>query len=395
MATGCYTPLYAPASFKGVPFDALETGSEHGRRVAEGEFPFSEITATADMGRRIRRYPVSARLAENSHIADTALLIAACETPGPGMLIHPTRGAVMVMCTQCSVRDNPLEEQGVTYVELEFVEANIFSSGFQLGSAIFGLVLTPLLNALQSGFKQTYKPMSVHYLDKNEVVATGAEALQQLRAEYQAAITGTTDQSKWLLLSEINTASLDSTVLEDADNLFTAIKNSFAALAGEISGQPAYDAFRRMANWSAKVSGLDGTAASSQDAVYGLVRAIAAGYMARTSFELPVRTLGEALDQADAISGMLEQEMLLARNNCQIDSYNALRDYEQKVKAALMARAYNLPALVQYNFSTSVPSLVAAYEIFNDAKRFGEIELRNPGGLPFMVGPLVIASGAA
>lgn len=394
MATGCYTPLYAPASFKGVPFEAMETSSEHGRRVAEGEFPFSEVTATADMGRRIRRYPISGRLAENSHIADTALLIAACETPGPGLLIHPTRGAVMVMCVSIRVSDNPMEGQGVTFVDMEFVEANIFSSGFQLGAAIFGLVLTPLLNALQTGFKQTYKPNSVHYLDKRAVVSTGAAALQQLKAEFQAAITGTKDQSKWLLMSEINTASLDDGVLTDADNLFEAIRNSFAALAGELPGQRGYDAMRRMANWSAKLSDLEGEAASSQNAVYGLVRAISAGYMARISFELPVRTLGEALDQADRISGMLEQEMLLARSQCQIESYNALRDYEIKVKSALMNRAYNLPALVQYNFASSVPSLVAAYEIYNDAKRFGEIELRNPGGLPYMVGPLVVAAGA-
>ena len=52
MAIGCYTPAYLPASFKGVPFDALEATYEYGRRGAEGEFPFSDTTAYVDLGRK-------------------------------------------------------------------------------------------------------------------------------------------------------------------------------------------------------------------------------------------------------------------------------------------------------------------------------------------------------
>ena len=103
MALGCYTAPYLPASFKGVPFEALTAESEHGRRGAEGEFPFGEQTAYADLGRKIRRYSLKARFVLNSHVDDSAALIAACESPGSGALAHPTRGIVNAACTSCKV----------------------------------------------------------------------------------------------------------------------------------------------------------------------------------------------------------------------------------------------------------------------------------------------------
>ncbi|RPH73630.1 hypothetical protein EHM76_05065, partial [bacterium] len=42
---------YVPASFKGVQFYCVDADVEGGRRGAEGEFPFGEETAYADLGR--------------------------------------------------------------------------------------------------------------------------------------------------------------------------------------------------------------------------------------------------------------------------------------------------------------------------------------------------------
>src|SRR5262245_66687692 len=91
----------APASFKGVQFYCTEADVEGGRRGAEGEFPFSEITAYADLGRKIRVYHLTAEFREDNHVKDSQALFRACESPGPVILVHSTLGAVMVACRNC------------------------------------------------------------------------------------------------------------------------------------------------------------------------------------------------------------------------------------------------------------------------------------------------------
>src|SRR6187402_1835226 len=96
---------YAPASFKGVAFYCTDADVEGGRRGAEGEFPFGEHTAYADLGRKIRVYHLTAMFREDDHVSDSQALFVVCESPGPGILVHPTRGAVMVACKSIKLSD--------------------------------------------------------------------------------------------------------------------------------------------------------------------------------------------------------------------------------------------------------------------------------------------------
>lgn len=392
MAEGCYVPRYFQASFKGVPFKALDNGSEHGRRGAEGEFPFGEQTAYADLGRKIRRYSISGRYESNNHIAEATALIAACESPGPGLLVHPTRGAVLVACTSLSVKDNAFEGQGVTEFDIEFVEANVIAGGFNLGSSLFGLSLTALFAATRDSFDDTYDPENVRYYLRNEVLETTGEAIGVIRDEFARAITSSTDNADWYTLATFNTTIEDTSNLYDAQKVFDTLENGSYTVAGKLAGQAKYDAFKRIANWSAKVSGLPSEAGDNQDSVYGATRIIAVGQMARAVMEIPVTTLGDALDQYDRLVDIIEQELAIARITCDNNVFLELRNYESKMKKALLDRAYTLPALVEYNFNGSVHSLVAAHEIYNDARLFKNIESSNPSKWPFIVGPKVLAS---
>src|SRR5688572_1564338 len=131
-----------PASFKGVSFYCTEADVEGGRRGAEGEFPFGEHTAYADLGRKIRVYHLTAYFREDNHVGDSNALFRACESPGPGMLVHPTRGAVMVACRSIKVKDSLESSAGETSAEMEFVEANIGFSG--IVGTLFGIISTGL-----------------------------------------------------------------------------------------------------------------------------------------------------------------------------------------------------------------------------------------------------------
>src|SRR6187431_2033003 len=106
-----------PASFKGVTFYCTDADIEGGRRGAEGEFPFGEETAYADLGRKIRVYHLTAVFRENDHVGHASALFAACESPGPGILVHPTRGTQMVACRMVKVSDQLEEGAGESTAE--------------------------------------------------------------------------------------------------------------------------------------------------------------------------------------------------------------------------------------------------------------------------------------
>lgn len=393
MARACYTDEYLPASFKGVPFEALDTNSEHGRRGAEGEFPFGETTAYADLGIKIRRYPISGRLAENSHIADTSLLIAAVESPGPGILVHPTRGPVMVACTSLRVNDNPDEAQGVTYVDMEFVEANDWVSGFAFLDNLFGLALTPLIDAVSLSFETNYRPDEIRWYNAPDVTRSLSDGFAQIATAYRQATSNSEDQKTWSILSDFKVINDDPFTLRDPAKAITAIKNGMAFVDSASEGEQKLQLFKAIANWAAQSSNFAGEAGIAQDAVFSSIRTLAAGYMVRAIFESPARTVGEALAKYDIVMSIFSEEARISREDCRDPRlFLSLREFIASTQKALLDRAYGLPSLVEYNMSGSVPTLVVAYEIFDDAKRFPEIEVKNPQYLPWAAGPEIVAT---
>jgi prophage DNA circulation protein len=392
VAIGCYIPQYAPASFKGVGFEAEEVTSEHGRRGAEGEFPFGEQTGYADLGRKIRRYTLKGRYVNNDHIASASAIIAACESPGPGLLIHPTRGAIMVACTRLSVTDDPLNEQGITHLDFEFVEANEFATGLGLGISIFGISLVDITATLSVSFQNMYRMRDVRYYNVAEVQQTVVDGMSALRTEFRKALASGGTDEQWLALSTMDMLIADPTSLTDASTAFSAFERSIKTLSAATSGQAKYDAFRKVANTMARVSSLPGESGDAQDAVYSTVRILSAANMAKAALEVAVVTLDDALRQYDAVVTIISQEVEAAKIACDTDLYLELRKFETELKKQLLNRAYNLPSLVEYDFGGGVHSLVAAHAIFGDAKRFKEIEERNPLSWPFAIGPKIIAT---
>ena len=90
-----YEATLIPASFRGVPFAVLDIGIGAGRRVAIHEYPFRDTPWAEDLGKGARRIAFSCFVIGDDADAQAADLLNACETKGPGMLVHPAYGAAM------------------------------------------------------------------------------------------------------------------------------------------------------------------------------------------------------------------------------------------------------------------------------------------------------------
>jgi hypothetical protein len=378
VATACYTPTYLPASYKGVPFEAIEASSEHGRRGAVGEFPFGEDTAYADLGRKAATYSLRGRFVTNAHVLQSALLIAAVETPGSGPLVHPTRGILNVACTSLKVKDDVIEEQGVTYVDLEFVEANDWPGGLSFLGDILGGSIGTLLAAASVVFTIGYAAASlVPFHRSKRVFGTTASVVGLVRNEFARANTGSTSNKVIRALMDLDTIIGDEIRLRDPAVVSSAISAGIGAIVRQLPAADAYQALRRIANATATSSSLPGASGTTENAVLGYAHLVAGAYMAQTVIAQRFANAEEAFVGLSAVETILRDETRIAYDACQNELFLAIRDYLTSVQAQMFKRIYSLPGVVAYNFSASVHPLTAAYAIYGDAKRLRELEAGN------------------
>jgi prophage DNA circulation protein len=149
-----------PGSWRGVPFvlDAGETRA--GRRTAVHEYPYRDTAWVEDLGKLPRRFAIQAYLTGDDVYQQRNALVAQCEKPGPGTLVHPTFGALQCVLLDFAVSDR--RERG-RYIEvaLSFIVAGevqyptignapgnwVISATEKLNSAVAGdlsMVLTPI-----------------------------------------------------------------------------------------------------------------------------------------------------------------------------------------------------------------------------------------------------------
>ena len=91
------TSTLITASFRGVPYQTIDTSTEVGRRVQAFLFPGQDQRQFQDLGAMDGPIRVSGLLAGDDYVAQAAALAGAFRTPGPGTLIDPWLGTLEVV----------------------------------------------------------------------------------------------------------------------------------------------------------------------------------------------------------------------------------------------------------------------------------------------------------
>jgi prophage DNA circulation protein len=377
------------ASFKGVTFYAVSGNQTHGRRGAEGEFPFGENTAYVDLGRKIRVYKLKARFAGPTYIEDKRAFIAACESPGPGQLVHPTMGLLQVACRSAEVDENYEEADGVSYVDLDFVEADLGS--FSL-TALSGVSIDSGVSNILSALGAAWNLSSIPFFAVQAAAGFASSALRTAQSALAMAISSAPTFAGVTQISDLQLAANDPLCLQSSDNVVSLVGSAFGAIdAQATTPQAAFDAHLSIANWAAQAS-TTGAEAPVVDALLSALRSLAAAYMARAAQEITSATLDEALTRIGQIRTLLEEEIALAIASCEDLRHLQLRQLESSTLGPLYSQAYLSPPIITYTLKGALPSLVAAHEIYGDATKFQTVETMNPAAPIWSVGPKVYAT---
>jgi prophage DNA circulation protein len=111
-----------PASYGGAGFHVEIGAQAGGRRIALHEYPKRDTPYAEDMGRKARRWTLSAYCIGPNYIAERDAVIAACEREGAGTLIHPTLGQMQAVVEGYQSTEGR-ERGGFVAFELAFVES--------------------------------------------------------------------------------------------------------------------------------------------------------------------------------------------------------------------------------------------------------------------------------
>lgn len=386
-------PQLRRASFRGVPFEVTSSNLSIGRRTQTFEYPQRDDPFTEDMGRSKRTIRITAFVVGYDYIARMKRLIAACEKPGSGRLIHPWLGSMEVTPTDLSAP--VFESNRVASVSLTFVE----SGKLQYPNALLDVgakclsAAQLLVNAEFDEFVKTFDLTGAQDFVKE---AVGLDLQGILNSETVQSVCDAFD-----LADELATLSHDViTLAEGAPNaLFNRVLDTYG-LQGFASTVHAWTdvshRFRSLTQ-SSELNSAKPQAVASRTTSERIEKANAAGQamirgLSVANMVVAASEIGTSNDRLDASTPVQTapyDDLIAVRNeileaideeSLKISSdpiYEALCESRSAVYEAITQRAENQARLVSFKPSSVLPALVLAYDYYGDASREAEIVGRN------------------
>jgi prophage DNA circulation protein len=410
---GSFWAQLRPASYRGIAFAVLGGQARFGRRNAVHEYPFRDTPWIEDLGRMSRRIQLTAFLVGSDVISQRERLIAACEKPGDGELIHPTLGRLKVSVLEVSVAEH--WEQGRYFeINFSFIEqgerqfpGDAVSSADAIGAAADTASTTAAVTfkARMDGFAVAGGGLAVPSVEASEawtksgVSAVGsATGLMNIATSLRGSFGRLLGQDSGISfgLQPLDSAKSiqdligsaaakresvsvaaqelnESAVVLDDDLVprFSRLALAFALAVRVASFTPA-DALRCLGAMSSTGTVGGPITAACND----LFRRAAVSEMAKASAGYEPSTSDEAAFVRSMVLDAIDAEVLTAGNQGDDAVYAALRAVRAEVIRDMNAKGASLPTLVTVSVQASLPSLTLAQRLYRDASREEEIVRR-------------------
>lgn len=370
---------YEPASFRGVEFKVEAHLSGGGRRLSVHQFPGQDRKYIQDLGRDVDIVRIRAYVVGDDYDRQRDALLGEVRKGGPGVLVHPYLGRLLVRCLSFRVEERA-SAGGMATLSLEFIEAGSSTT------AIF----KPQV-AAASGAESAAMDVEV---------TAPAEFAELVQAEGRAGSTaGAIAGQVNALAAFVATAPLRGPFAEvaalqrDAERLADSALNLASApvelgqrLRDLVFGLAASFESRREAlrvtldllaqgpNLSSSLTSLGRRRNANAQATADLISSIAAASALRAAAEVTwdYREEAEAarLDFQAGVDRVLE--------TAGDGTYRALLGALSAASNVMPPPGENLPSLESMTLGRTMPALVLAYEQFGTPNRDEEIAARNP-----------------
>lgn len=407
---------YRAATFRGVGFFVATADSSHGRRQAVHETAQRDIPYTEDLGRKSREFGITGYLLGKDYDVAREELIKACEEAGPGVLVHPYRGELTVVCRGLNVSETT-EEGGKCTLSMTFLEA---------GEVSYPSAKVDSVNAISEKGNEVTEAAKENFVSDfltkgyPSFVADAATAQIKDLSDFLSSpefIVSSDIQAVSDYYVKVKTLGSDAFSLiqqpfEFADQVVDAIGSIRSAFGGSAfsmlvnlydryfpsdddetggSGGPVLAATpsrQQVVKNSKAVAGIVRQAAISEAAVAAVVtqttESVSNGGTKITSAPTTYDSYESAIVVRTELADRLDDESLATPNDL---VYVALTDLRTAVVQAVPNPDQDLPRLASFSPRQTMPSLVVAYQLYGDASRADDIVARNDPRRPgFLTG---------
>lgn len=361
------------ASFRGVPFFYDSTGIDGGRRTQTHEFAYRDKPYTEDLGRKAQEIPIEAYVLGDDYMTARDNLLKACNEEGPGELIHPYYGSIQVNCQVISVRESTSEGR-IARISLQFIEAGekFFPDSSPDRSAAVTSAAEKLNTRAAENFARTF---------------TIEGAPEYIGAQAVADIINFIDAFSW---ENEDLKTSVPTLLRQTETLAQAIQGVLSELTENETETEKNNALKTLieaCNYGNRISNTSGSATqarltSNSNAIVDLIRQSAASAAAEVAIGTDFKTRNEAETVRDKIADSLDQQSEITEST---PLYISLTDMRSALVQSIPEEG--LPELISVTVNHPVPSLVLAYELYEDALKGDEIVTRNRIRHPGFIGP--------
>lgn len=387
---------YLSASFRGVPFYVESANQAGGRRLVEHVFPERDDSDFEDLGRRNRKFPITAYLIGDDYYQQRDELIKALEEEGTGTLIHPYRGELDVKVQDYS--SDEVESEGrIVRISINFVwisDKKLITKGptsfenlYQKRQNFF----EKAVDFLENVYDVATKPAGV--LD--DAIDVANQALDVVEAAKK--VTGSIDEYQ---------AKLDTLKgkLQQATLLIGAIGQDFVDLIsfGTDVKDTSYDvasgdfATEQFSELRSVVQVQDQTLSEYPSLVengfapYEIQKHVSRVSMCSQAGLIGTMTIDNSRQADDALKEINDQiDRIEEDETISDDLYDAARDLRVAVKAVIADRKLTLDRLAITELAETEPAIVSSYRLYGNTDRDLEIadlnEVLHPGFIPGIV----------
>ncbi|MDR9749843.1 DNA circularization N-terminal domain-containing protein [Pseudomonas sp. SZMC_28357] len=398
---------YRAATFRGVPFFVESADSTHGRRQAVHEHAQRDVPYTEDLGRKAREFSVSGYLIGLEYQTARDDLIKACETAGPGVLVHPYRGEMTVVCRGLGLSEST-SDGGMCVVKLTFLEAgeaSYPSAKVDTVNAISakGNTVTDVAEKgfvsdfLTTGFPAHVAEAAAGNLSKlaEFMAAPGLAFSDDLQAasDFYAQAKGISSDAFDLVQKPFEMANrligvFGSIRTAFGSNAFSMLTSLFDRSSTKYEGSTATPSRRQQALNQTSMNSLVrqvAVAEAAKAAVVTQTTAVTPGGIRQPESQPTVYdSYPEAIKVRDDLVDRIDTESEATASD---EMYVALTDLRTAVVQAVPSPEQDLAMIVTYIPRETLPSLLVAYKIYGDAARAVDISKRNSPRHPgFLMG---------
>ena len=368
-----------PASFRGASFRVATARAAFGRRNALHEYPLRDLPFAEDLGRRARAFRISGFVIGDNAKAERDRLVAACEAEGPGALIHPSLGELEVVCNRLDIAES---EQGRIFrFTLDLSEAGTRAapqSAADGRAAVLDLInseLDAVVTAIDAALEIAGLPEYV-IGEAAGFVGRFIGVVQSIRPRAIAdRFNSRLDGLLALLGLDPVTGRVSEVTAAGAITSGIAVATIFDAVdALGAESDPAVISERASALVALDADDTPEPQAAALIApLHGAVQAAALTEIARATTSVEFVSQDAAEDHRDRVRDLFDEGQTGAAARADDVAFDYLGRLSAAAVADIAERGASLAPIMVWDAPRSVPSLRAAWGLYEDPGRDGEI----------------------